>query len=88
MKYKDDFILQNVGGENILVPISSQVTYLNGLFILNSTGAFVWQLLEQEYSREDLVEEVSTQFNVDPNIVLTDIHIFLDEITNLKLLDK
>ena len=39
MKRKDDFILQNVGGENLLVPLGAQVMDLNGLVTLNGTGA-------------------------------------------------
>ena len=44
MKRKDDFILQNVGGENLLVPLG-EVMDLNGLVTLNGTGACVWEHL-------------------------------------------
>ena len=38
MKRKADFIMQNVGGENLLVPLGAQVMDLNGLVILNDTA--------------------------------------------------
>ena len=47
MKRKTDFIMQNVAGENLLVPLGARMMDLNGLITLNDTAACVWELLAQ-----------------------------------------
>jgi len=55
MKQKDHFILQNVGGEYLLVPVGQRVVDLNGIITLNPTGHLVWKLLAEHRSMEELV---------------------------------
>jgi hypothetical protein len=87
MRRKPDFVMQNVGGENVLVPIGAQVMDLNGLITLNATAACVWELLAQERSLDDLVAAVLERFEVTPEAARADVQTFVDEITRLGLLE-
>lgn len=87
MKRKIDFIMQNVGGENLLVPLGAQVMDLNGIIILNDTGAWVWELLDEERSLDELTAAVAERFDVTPEIACSDVRTFLDEITKLGLIE-
>ena len=40
MKRKADFMIQKVGGENLLVPLGAQVMDLNGIITMNNTEGF------------------------------------------------
>jgi hypothetical protein len=82
---KSDFVVQNVGGENLLVPLGAQVMDLNGLITLNDTGAYVWELLAQDRTLDELAEAVAAQFEVDPAAALGDVQMFIDEINRLGL---
>jgi len=86
MRHKDNFLLQNVGGENLLVPLGAQVMDLNAIITLNSTSAFLWALLDQDRSLDELVAAVVERFAVEQPRAHADIQIFLAEITNLGLL--
>lgn len=88
MKRKADFMMQNIGGENLLVPLGSQVINMNGMVILNGTARCVWELLAQEHSLDELAGAVAKQFDVDPERDRTDVQTFLDEIKRLGLLEK
>ena len=88
MKRKADFMVQNVGGENLLVPLGAQVMDLNGLFILNDTAAWVWELLAAEVSLDELSSAVAEQFGVDHETAHADVRTFVDGITRLGLLEK
>ena len=46
MKRKADFMMENVGGEYLIVPLGAQVMDMNGIITLNATGAHLWELLE------------------------------------------
>lgn len=87
MKRKADFIMRYVGGERLLVPIGEQVMYLNGIVTLNTTGAFVWELLAEERTADELATAIAARFNVTLKLARTDVQIFVDEITRLGLLE-
>ncbi len=87
MKRKADFLMQNVGGENLLVPLGAQVMDLNGLIALNDTAACVWELLAQERSLDELTAAVAERFDVAAEIAHADVQTFLDEIAGMGLLE-
>jgi hypothetical protein len=88
MKRKDDFILQNVGGEYLLVPLGPRVVDLNGIITLNVTGRRIWELLAEHRSVDDLTADIGEHFDVDCDRARTDIKIFLDEISLMGLLEE
>ena len=88
MKTKNDFILQNVGGENILVPIGARVMDMNGLVTLNTTGRWIWEHLAADRKVEDIVVSVTNQFEVDTERARCDVQEFLSEITRLGLVNQ
>jgi hypothetical protein len=87
MKRKSDFILQNVGGENLLVPLGGQVLDTNGLVTLNATGRCLWELLAQDRSVEDLAGALTNEFEVDIQHARADVQVFLDEVARIGLLE-
>jgi len=47
MKLKEGFMLRQVAGEHVVLPVGADVDF-NGMITLNETGAFLWNRLEQE----------------------------------------
>ncbi len=88
VKRKKDFILHNVAGEYLLVPIGSQVMNLNGLITLNSTAAFVWEMLAEDCSENEIAGAVSEKFNINIASAGRDVNAFLDEIRDMGLLEN
>jgi hypothetical protein len=86
MRRKNNFVMQNVGGETLLVPLGAQVMDMNAIITLNSTSGFIWSLLDQDRSIDELAAAVVERFEVDPARARTDIQKFLDEIADLGLL--
>lgn len=86
MRRKDSFVMQNVGGENLLIPLGAQVMDMNAIITLNATSGFLWSLLDQDRSLDELVVAITERFAVDPAHARADLQIFLDEITGLGLL--
>lgn len=66
MKLKDGFVLQEVAGETVVLPIGSDLD-TNMMITLNSTARFLWQLLEKETTRDELVEAILAEYGVDRN---------------------
>jgi hypothetical protein len=87
MKRSEDFLLQKVGGQDLLVPLGRKVMDMNSLITLNATGRRVWELLATDHSVDHLVEEVVEQFDVDPERARIDVLAFLDDLGRLGLLE-
>ena len=47
MKVKDGFLLRQVAGAWMAVPVGERLAQVRGLISLNETGASIWRLLEQ-----------------------------------------
>lgn len=86
MRRKDNFVMQNVGGENILVPLGAQVMDMNAIITLNATSGYIWSLLDQDRTLDELAAAVTDRFAVDPARARADIQTFIVEITDLGLL--
>jgi hypothetical protein len=87
MKRSEDFLLQKVGGQDLLVPLGAKVMDMNSLITLNATGRRVWELLAKDHSLEYLVAEVVEQFDVDRERARADVQAFLDDLGRLGLLE-
>ena len=88
MKRKADFLMQNIGGENLLVPLGAQVMDLNGLLTLNDTAACVWEQLAEERSLDELTAAVAERFDVADATARADVKTFVDELIRLGVLER
>lgn len=88
MKRKENFLLRNVAGQDILVTLGSKVIDMNGVVILNTSGAYLWELLAKDTSVEDLVDAVVNRFDIDYAHALADTKVFLDEVTSIGLIES
>ena len=64
MKLKDGFILREVAGQTVVLPVSGDLD-LNMMITLNETGAFLWKQLENENDQAGLVAALLAEYDVD-----------------------
>jgi len=87
MKRKDDLLLQNVGGQDLLVPLGSKVLDMNGMVVLNPTGRYIWELLAEDRSLEDLVTAVVARFKVGADRAGADVRTSVDDLSRKGWID-
>lgn len=83
MKIKEGFILREVAGSNIVVPIGDEQMSFNGVITLNDVGTFIWKHLESGATIEELVKAVTDTYDVDKETAAADIDRYI-----FKLRDK
>lgn len=86
MRRRDGFVLQQIGGESLLVPVGARVMDVNGLVTLNGTAAFLWRLLGEPRSSDELASAVSEAYDVDLSTARQDVRAFLESISAMGLL--
>ena len=80
MKASKDFILREIAGEHILVPVGAAAARFNGLITLNETGRTLFLALAQERSPEELTDALTAEYEVDPETARADVAGFLDQL--------
>lgn len=87
MQIKKEMILREVAGETILVPGADAVLDFNGLFIVTETGSFIWSLLPEVETEDEILEKMLKEYDVDKETAQQDIKEFLDKLRELGILD-
>lgn len=58
MKIKEGFMLREVAGSYVVVAVGKRSEQFNGMVNMNETGAFLWKLVEQGASRDELLSRL------------------------------
>ena len=80
MRIKEGFILRKVGIQYIVAATGEASKEFNGMLRLNRIGAFLWEQLTEERSKEQLLRALMDQYEVDENTANTDVDDFLSSL--------
>lgn len=88
MKVEKEFVLREIAGDYVIIPTGRTVLSFNGLITVNEIGAFLWGLLQQDVTMEELVAKTLDEYEVDEETAREDIQEFLDTLVNGGILEK
>ena len=82
IKTKKNYILQEVGGEYLVIPVGDASEEFKGILTLNDTAAIYWKEVEKGTTFDNLVTFAMEKFDdIDVETAKQDIKDFLDEIS-------
>lgn len=87
MKIKDGYVLREVAGNTIVIPVGEAAIDFNGMINLNETGAFLWKLLENDVEPKFLLQELMKEYDVDEEQAKKDITDVINKLYNAGVLD-
>lgn len=88
MKVKDGFILREVAGAYVVVPVGSRADDFNGMIYLNETGAFFWELAQKGAQRDEMVEKCLKEYDADKEQIEEDVDKFINTLKENELLQE
>lgn len=88
MKIKEGFLLRNVAGNHVVVPIGQATLDFNGMMSLNETGAFLFSKLIEGTTREKLIEDVMTEYGIDEELAQKDVDNFIKKVEGEDLFEE
>ena len=88
MKAKSGFVLRDVVGEKILMPVGENITKFRGTVLLNTVSAFVWEKLQEPVSKEELLQALLDKFEVDGETASRDLNKLLETFAELGILEE
>ena len=87
MKIKDSYVLRSVAGENLIEPVGGNNINFNSAMTLNETGAFLWQLLTADTTRDALIDAMTKEYDIDAETAAKDIDIFITSLKEHSILE-
>ena len=87
MRIKDGFMLLEVAGQWIVVPIGENVIEINGIVSLSASAALLWKKLENGVATcEELADTLLAEYSVDRETALADSEEFVEALISKGLL--
>ena len=80
MKIKEGFILRNVAGSNVVVPVGQATVDFNGMMSLNDTGAFLFYKLTKGTTEEQLISDLMDEYSIDKELATKDVKDFIEKV--------
>ena len=83
MKVSNEFILREIAGEYLLVPVGSAASAFHGLITLNETGQLLFSALSRACTVEDLTALLTAEYEVDEQTARADVLEFLQQLRDV-----
>ena len=65
MRIKEGFVLRDVMDEYIVMPAGAQMKEFEGVVVLNEPSAFLWKKMQSDVTRQELVEALLEEYDID-----------------------
>lgn len=85
-KRNEDFVLREIAGEYIIIPTGRSVASVSGMITISETSAFIWKLLEESRSLQELVQYTTDTYEVTASRAEEDIRQLLAKLSALGML--
>jgi hypothetical protein len=87
MKLSENFVLKNIAGATVVMPVGDAVGKINGMIKLNPSAKVIWESLEANKDFNGILEEMKNNFtDVDEATLKEDINYFLNKLRELEIL--
>lgn len=80
MKRNENYIMQQIAGKYVIVPVGKEASDFHGMLSVNATGAYLWELLAQEQTLESLTQALTERYDVTSEQARTDVEEFIKTI--------
>lgn len=87
MKARSGFVLRNVVGEHILMPTGDNMSVFQGAVVFNDVAALVWEKLQEPVAREDLLQAILNEFEVEPSVASADLDALIETLRTHGLIE-
>ena len=71
----------------MVVPVNKMTLDFNGIINLNETGAFLFELLQKGAERDELVDKMLEEYDVDREKAEVDIDVFIQKVRDADVLE-
>lgn len=86
MKIKQGYTLRGIADSFVVVPTEDNLA-LDGMVTFNESGAFLFNALSEEKTKEELLALMLKEYKVDEATAKADIEIFIERLTKTGIVE-
>lgn len=87
MKISEEFVLREVAGDYVVVPVGSKSISMNAIIHLNEVGAFIFENLQkQDLTLEELAKKMIEEYAVEYEVAYEDVKEFVAKLQERNIL--
>ena len=83
---RSGYVVREVAGEFLLIPVAAQEDLPGQMAVMNETGKFLWEQLQEEKTPEQLLAAMTEEYQVSREEARADIEEFLTMLRQHQLL--
>lgn len=87
MKAKNGFVMRTVIDEYIIMPTDKNIDQFEGAVVLNEVSALVWEKLQSDVTREELLKAILNEFEVSKETAEKDLDMLLKRFIEYDLIE-
>lgn len=88
MKIKEGFVTREIANTIVAVPTGELVNEFQGMIKLTPSSKFVWDLLQEDTSIEEIADELAEKYNLDINKAKADLEKFINNLKAYNLIEE
>ena len=88
MKLNKNFVLRNIAGESMLIPVGEASGKVNGIISLNGSGVLIWNALSENFDRDLAARKLTEEYEVGFDKALEDVDAFIGRMSELGLVEE
>ena len=88
MKQNSNFLLRQVAGSTVVVPVGPAARRFPGMMRLNESGQFLWEQLKSHQTKESLTQAMVSRYEVSTQQAAQDVATFLERLRSVGALDE
>ncbi|MCI5648535.1 MAG: PqqD family protein [Fusicatenibacter sp.] len=77
---KSNYVHRKIAEVDVLISIGENIANFNGYVELNASAAYLWTQLEVPRTADQLVQALTNEFGISPELAVTDVLDFLQEL--------
>ncbi len=78
MKLNDNFILKNIAGSSVVLPVGEEAVKIKGMITLNEVAEFIWKKIESGAEYEEILGSLINEYNAPEDVIKKDLDDFLN----------
>ena len=87
MKIKNGFVIREIAGECVVVALGEASQVFNGIIKLNETGRIIWEMLANGSEKNEVVDAILNEYDVDRATVEADFDRFIKTLQGANILE-
>lgn len=88
MKIKSGYLLRQIADTYVVVPVGEKVIEFRGLITINELGKFIWDLLSNEITYDDLLKAILNEYEVEAEKAKSELDVFLNEAKRIGVIEE